>query len=200
MLISFSYLHQYLSNIFGHLSNISYHFFNNPITSYCAIFIIVFLILLGFVLFAEQITTIPVDSLLDTEQDLERRTNDNRISLNLVFQQNVTGLGPSPFLIDRNDTTGLRMARLLPNRAGSFRIINGRGGFVYRQHINQSTGINNQGDLLIHVFNFSLGAVESNRTILSRGLPVQRAAHPTRSNTETVLTILPDYNVNANTN
>lgn len=92
------------------------------------------------------------------------------------------------------------MARLLPNRAGSFKIVNGRGGFVYREHANQSTGINNQGDLLIHVFNYHLNVVESNRTILSRGLPVQRAAHPTRYTVETVLTILPDYNVNNNPN
>ena len=92
------------------------------------------------------------------------------------------------------------MARLLPNRAGSFKIVNGRGGFAYRERANQSTGINNQGDLLINVFNYHLHVVESNRTILSRGLPVQRAAHPTRYTVETVLTILPDYNVNNNPN
>ena len=159
-----------------------------------------FLTLLGIVLYAEERTSIPVHSILDTKADLEQRTNDNNIALNLVFQQNVPGLGPSPFLIDRNDTTGLRMARLLPNRAGSFRIVNGRGGFVYRDRANQSTGINSQGNLLINVFNYHLGVVESNRTILSRGLTVQREPHPTRRTIETVLTILPDYNVNNNPN
>lgn len=194
------YLHQYLSNILSTFNNIPFEIFNNSITTYCVIFIIVFLTLLGIVLYAEERTNIPVHSLLDTKADLEHRTNDNNIALNLVFQLGVTGLGPSPFLIDRNDPTGLRMARLLPNRAGSFKIVNGRGGFVYREHANQSTGINNQGDLLIHVFNYHLNVVESNRTILSRGLPVQRAAHPTRYTVETVLTILPDYNVNNNPN
>lgn len=194
------YLHQYLSNILSTFNNIPFEIFNNSITTYCVIFIIVFLTLLGIVLYAEERTSIPVHSILDTKADLEQRTNDNNIALNLVFQQNVPGLGPSPFLIDRNDTTGLRMARLLPNRAGSFRIVNGRGGFVYRDRANQSTGINSQGNLLINVFNYHLGVVESNRTILSRGLTVQREPHPTRRTIETVLTILPDYNVNNNPN
>ena len=69
------YLHQYLSNILSTFNNIPFEIFNNSITTYCVIFIIVFLTLLGIVLYAEERTNIPVHSLLDTKADLERRTN-----------------------------------------------------------------------------------------------------------------------------
>lgn len=155
-----------------------------------------FLTLLGIVLYAEERTNITVYSLLDTQADLEQRANDNRIPLNLAFRQNLAGLGTAAFLFDINDRTGLRMLRLLPNRAGSFTTINGVVGIIYRNNPNQTTGINGQGNLLIHVNNFSLAHVDSARPILTRGLPIQRELPDRLYYPVTVLTILPANNAN----
>ncbi|RYE12191.1 MAG: hypothetical protein EOP34_11285 [Rickettsiales bacterium] len=193
----FIYSHQYLSNILGTLNHIKYEFLNHPITTYCVIYLIVFLTLLGIVLFAEQRTKITVKSLLYTKTDLEDRANDNIIGLNFGFQQNLPGLGTDAFLFDINDSTGLRMARLLPDRTFSSRRINGVNGFAYKTSPNYSTGVNSQENLLIHVNNNILDYVDSVRPILTRGLTVQRApfggAYPV-----TVLTILPVNNRNSN--
>lgn len=196
-------LHHLFNNIFGFLSNIPFDYLNNFIPRYDVIFIIVSITLLGFVLFAQQSqTTIPLDSLLDTQADLERRKNDNNIPLNLVFQRHHVGTRVHSFLIDRNDSTGIRMAALFPNRAGSFRVINGMVGLLYtRDNVPGSrVGLNNQNELLINVNNYSLFPVDAARGILSRGLPIQRTPHARSPNDITVLTVLSDYNTNINTN
>ena len=114
----------------------------------------------------------------------------------MAFRQNLAGLGTAAFLFDINDRTGLRMLRLLPNRAGSFTTINGVVGIIYRNNPNQTTGINGQGNLLIHVNNFSLAHVDSARPILTRGLPIQRELPDRLYYPVTVLTILPANNAN----
>jgi hypothetical protein len=196
-------LHHLFNNIFGFLSNIPFDYLNNIIPSYCVIFIIVSITLLGFVLFAQQSqTTIPVDSLLDTQADLERRKNDNRIPLDLVYQRHHVGARVHSFLVDRNDSTGIRMAALFPNRPGSFRVINGVVGLLYtRDNVPGSrVGLNNQNELLINVNNYSLFAVDVARGVQSRGLPIQRTPHARSPNDITVLTVLSDFNINTNTN
>lgn len=183
----------------GYLSNISFDFFNSSIPMYCVIFIIVLLTILGFISFAEKRkTTVTVDSLLDPKEDYERRTN---IPLNLVYQIHPVGSVLQPFLIDKNDSTGIRMMRLFPNRVGSFTYINGAVGLVCRENSdpNSPAGLNNQGLLLINTNNYSLNAVDQERTILSRGLPIQRTPHLNRPNVMTVLTVYRDYNINNNT-
>jgi hypothetical protein len=197
MQTKFINLHQYLSNILGALNNIPYEILNNFITTYCLIFIIVGLTLLGFVLYAER-TNVTVASLLDTQADLEQRTNDNSIPLNLVFRQNLAGSETAAVLYDLNDRTGLRMLRLLPNRAGSVTTVNGGLGIFYRNNPNHTTGINGQGNLLIHANNYCLDHVDSVRPILTRGLPVHRGLPNRVHYPVTVLTILPDNNPNAN--
>ena len=83
---NYSTLHHLLNNIVGYLSNIPFDYLNNFIPSYCIIFIIAYITLLGFVLFADNAAgRITVDSYLDTQADLERRANDNNIPLNLAF-------------------------------------------------------------------------------------------------------------------
>ena len=208
MLTPFTNLHQHLSNIFIHLSNILYNIFNNhiisynlfynSITTYCVIFIIVLLTLLGFVLYAEEKTKIPVASLVNTQAELDQKANDNNIAINMSFRHNVDGLGTAAFLYDMNESDGLRMLRLLPNRAGSLRTINGVVGIVYRDNPNHTTGVNGQGNLLIHVNNSNLAIVDSARPILTRGLPVQRNLPARPFYPVTVLTILPANNNNAN--
>lgn len=188
--------------ISGYLSNISSDFFNNSIPMYCVIFIIVLLTMLGFISFAEERKkTVTVDSLLDTKEDYERRKNDNSIPLNLVYQVQPVGSVFLPFLIDRNDSTGIRMMRLFPNRIGSFTYINGSMGLVCREHSdpNTLTGLNNQHLLTINANNYSLNAVDQERAILSRGLPIQRTPHISRPRLMTVLTVHRDYNINNNT-
>jgi hypothetical protein len=170
---------------------------------YCGIFIIVLWTILGFILFAEETKkTFTVNSLLDTKEDLERRENDNKIPLNLVFQMHPAGSGFVPFLIDRNDSTAIRLMRLFPNRAVSFRVMNGRMGLMCRESFdpNSLVGLNNQGLLLINANNYSLDSVEQQRAILSRGLPIQKTPHFRRPNVMTVLTVYPDFNFNPNNN
>ena len=126
-------LHHLLNNIVGYLSNIPFDYLNNFIPSYCIIFIIAFITLLGFVLFADNADRrITVDSYIDTQADLERRANDNTIPLDLAFiyVTSPTWNAPRPFLIDKNDSSGLRIKSLFPDRTASYRIINGRGGFI----------------------------------------------------------------------
>jgi hypothetical protein len=79
----YSTLHHLLNNIVGYLSNIPFDYLDTFIPSYCIIFIIAFITLLGFVSFAAR--RITVDSYMDTQTDLERRANDNTIPLNLSF-------------------------------------------------------------------------------------------------------------------
>ena len=190
-------LHQYLSNILGTLNNINYEIQNNTITTYCVISLIVFLTLLGIVLYAEQSTNVTVNSLLDTHADLDRRTNDNSYPINMTFRQNIPGRGTAAFLYDINDRTGLRMARLITNRAQSFVTINGVVGIIYVNNPNYSTGVvNSQGNLLIRVNNYSLRIVDGVRPILTRGLPVDRQLHDRED--VTILTILPNNNPNPN--
>ena len=203
MTTNYTNLNHLFYKISGYLSNISSDFFNNSIPMYCVIFIIVLLTMLGFISFAEERkTTVTVDSLLDTKEDYERRKNDNNIPLNLVYQVQPVGSVFQPFLIDRNDSTGIRMMRLFPNRIGSFRFINGRMGLVCRENSdpNSLAGINNQHLLLIYANNYSLDAVDQERAILSRGLPIQRTPHFNRPNVKTGLTVHRDYNINTNTN
>jgi preprotein translocase subunit SecY len=79
-------LHHLLNNIVAYSSNISSDYLNNFIPSYCIIFIIAFITLLGFVLFADNADRrITVASYMDTQADLERRANDNTIPLNLHY-------------------------------------------------------------------------------------------------------------------
>jgi hypothetical protein len=170
---------------------------------YCVIFIFVLFTILGFISFAEEKkTTISVDSLLDKKEDYERRKNDNNIPLNLVYQMHLIGTRVLPFLVDRNDSTGIRMLRLFPNRAGSFTSINGMVGLVCRENSdpNSPAGLNPQGLLLINANNYFLRIIDQERTILSRGLPIQRTPHLNRPNVMTVLTVHTDYNTNNNTN
>jgi hypothetical protein len=115
----------------------------------------------------------------------------------MTFRQNIPGRGTAAFLYDINDRTGLRMARLITNRAQSFVTINGVVGIIYVNNPNYSTGVvNSQGNLLIRVNNYSLRIVDGVRPILTRGLPVDRQLHDRED--VTILTILPNNNPNPN--
>jgi len=184
----YSTLHHLLDNIVGYSSNIPLEYLNSFIPSFCLIFIIAFITLLGFVSFSARIT---VDSYLDTDADVERRANDNTIPLDLAYKY-VTG--PTwntdrPFLIDKNDPSGLRIKALFPDRTASFRIIDGRGGFVYNPaHV----VVNSQGELLTNVNTYSFVIVDQVRGVNSGGLPVQKIRHVTRPNAITILRVFRD--------
>lgn len=93
-------LHHLLNNIVAYSSNIPFDYLNNFIPSYCIIFIIAFITLLGFVLFADNADRrITVGSYMDTQADLERRANDNTIPLNLyyIYVTSPTWNAPRPF-------------------------------------------------------------------------------------------------------
>lgn len=175
----YSTLHHLLNNIVGYLSNIPFDYLNT---------FIAFITLLGIVSFAARIT---VDSYLDTDADLERRANDNTIPLNLAFLYVMfpTWNAPRPFLIDKNDMTGLRIKSLFPNRTASFRIIDGKGGFVYNP---ANVVVNNQGELLTNVNIYSFVIVNQVRGVQSGGLPVQTIRHASSPNTVTVLKVFRD--------
>ena len=190
---NYSTLHHLLNNIVAYSSNIPFDYLNNFIPSYCIIFIIAYITLLGFVLFADNAAgRITVDSYLDTQADLERRANDNNIPLNLAFiyVMNPTWNSPRPFLIDKNDRAGLRIKSLFPDRsASSFRIVDGKGGFVYNPG---RVVVNNQGELLTNVNIYSFNIVNQTRGVLSWGLPVQRIPHANSPYSITVLRVLRD--------
>lgn len=183
-------LHHLFNNMFGYLSNIPFDYLNNFIPSYCMIFILASITLLGLVLFAENaVGLIPVASYNDTQADLERRANDNTIPLNLAFTlvSSPTWNAPRPFIFDSNETSGLRIKSLFPDRGASYKIINGRGGFINNP---AQVVINNQGELLTNVNIYSFTAVDQVRGVLSGGLPVQRIPHARIPGTVTVLRVL----------
>ena len=185
-------LHHLLNNIVAYSSNISSDYLNNFIPSYCIIFIIAFITLLGFVLFADNADRrITVGSYMDTQADLERRANDNTIPLNLyyIYVTSPTWNAPRPFLIDKNERAGLRIKSLFPDRTASYRIIDGKGGFFYNPG---SVVVNNQGELLTNVNIYSFLAVDQLRGVQSGGVPVQRIRHASSPNTVTVLRVLRD--------
>ena len=93
------------------------------------------------------------------------------------------------FLIDKNDMTGLRIKSLFPNRTASFRIIDGKGGFVYNP---ANVVVNNQGELLTNVNIYSFVIVNQVRGVQSGGLPVQTIRHASSPNTVTVLKVFRD--------
>ena len=183
-------LHHLLNNIVAYSSNIPFDYLNNFIPSYCIIFIIAFITLLGFVLFADNADRrITVGSYMDTQADLERRANDNTIPLNLyyIYVTSPTWNAPRPFLIDKNERAGLRIKSLFPDRTASYRIIDGKGGFFYNPG---SVVVNNQGELLTNVNIYSFLAVDQLRGVQSGGVPVQRIRHASSPNTVTVLRVL----------
>ena len=185
-------LHHLLNNIVAYSSNIPFDYLNNFIPSYCIIFIIAFITLLGFVLFADNADRrITVGSYMDTQADLERRANDNTIPLNLyyIYVTSPTWNAPRPFLIDKNERAGLRIKSLFPDRTASYRIIDGKGGFFYNPG---SVVVNNQGELLTNVNIYSFLAVDQLRGVQSGGVPVQRIRHASSPNTVTVLRVLRD--------
>jgi len=185
-------LHHLLNNIVAYSSNIPFDYLNNFIPSYCIVFIIAFITLLGFVLFADNADRrITVGSYMDTQADLERRANDNTIPLNLyyIYVTSPTWNAPRPFLIDKNDSAGLRIKSLFPDRTASYRIIDGKGGFFYNPG---SVVVNSQGELLTNVNIYSFAVVDRVRGVLSGGLPVQRIPHARSPNTVTVLRVLRD--------
>ena len=185
-------LHHLLNNIVAYSSNIPFDYLNNFIPSYCIIFIIAFITLLGFVLFADNADRrITVASYMDTQADLERRANDNTIPLNLhyIYVTSPTWNAPRPFLIDKNDSAGLRIKSLFPDRTASYRIIDGKGGFVYNPG---SVVVNSQGELLTNVNIYSFVAVDLLRGVQSGGLPIERIRHASSPNTVTVLRVLRD--------
>ena len=185
-------LHHLLNNIVAYSSNIPFDYLNNFIPSYCIIFIIAFITLLGFVLFADNADRrITVGSYMDTQADLERRANDNTIPLNLhfIYVMSPTWNAPRPFLIDKNETAGIRIKSLFPDRTATYRIIDGRGGFVYNPG---KVVVNSQGELLTNVNIYSFAVVDRVRGVLSGGLPVQRIPHARSPNTVTVLRVLRD--------
>ena len=188
----FNTLHHLLNNIVAYSSNIPFDYLNNFIPSYCIIFIIAFITLLGFVLFADNADRrITVGSYMDTQADLERRANDNTIPLNLyyIYVTSPTWNAPRPFLIDKNERAGLRIKSLFPDRTASYRIIDGKGGFFYNPG---SVVVNNQGELLTNVNIYSFLAVDQLRGVQSGGVPVQRIRHASSPNTVTVLRVLRD--------
>ena len=188
----FNTLHHWLNNIVAYSSNIPFDYLNNFIPSYCIIFIIAFITLLGFVLFADNADRrITVGSYMDTQADLERRANDNTIPLNLyyIYVTSPTWNAPRPFLIDKNERAGLRIKSLFPDRTASYRIIDGKGGFFYNPG---SVVVNNQGELLTNVNIYSFLAVDQLRGVQSGGVPVQRIRHASSPNTVTVLRVLRD--------
>lgn len=188
----FNTLHHLLNNIVAYSSNIPFDYLNNFIPSYCIIFIIAFITLLGFVLFADNADRrITVDSYIDTQADLERRANDNTIPLDLhfIYVTSPTWNAPRPFLIDKNERAGLRIKSLFPDRTASYRIIDGKGGFFYNPG---SVVVNNQGELLTNVNIYSFLAVDQLRGVQSGGVPVQRIRHASSPNTVTVLRVLRD--------
>ena len=185
----YSTLHHLLNNIVGYLSNIPFDYLDTFIPSYCIIFIIAFITLLGFVSFAAR--RITVDSYMDTQTDLERRANDNTIPLNLsfIYVMSPTWNAPRPFLIDKNETAGIRIKSLFPDRTATYRIIDGRGGFVYNPG---KVVVNSQGELLTNVNIYSFVAVDQLRGVQSGGLPVQKIRHAKSPYTVTVLRVLRD--------
>ena len=188
----FNTLHHLLNNIVAYSSNIPFDYLNNFIPSYCIIFIIAFITLLGFVLFADNADRrITVGSYMDTQADLERRANDNTIPLDLhfIYVTSPTWNAPRPFLIDKNETAGIRIKSLFPDRTATYRIIDGRGGFVYNPG---KVVVNSQGELLTNVNIYSFAVVDRVRGVLSGGLPVQRIPHARSPNTVTVLRVLRD--------
>ena len=188
----FNTLHHLLNNIVAYSSNIPFDYLNNFIPSYCIIFIIAFITLLGFVLFADNADRrITVGSYMDTQADLERRANDNTIPLNLhyIYVMSPTWNAPRPFFTDKNESAGLRKKSLFPDRTASYRIIDGKGGFVYNPG---SVVVNSQGELLTNVNIYSFLAVDQLRGVQSGGVPVQRIRHASSPNTVTVLRVLRD--------
>ena len=188
----FNTLHHLFNNIVAYSSNIPFDYLNNFIPSYCIIFIIAFITLLGFVLFADNTDRrITVGSYMDTQADLERRANDNTIPLNLhyIYVMSPTWNAPRPFLIDKNESAGLRIKSLFPDRTASYRIIDGKGGFVYNPG---SVVVNSQGELLTNVNIYSFVAVDLLRGVQSGGLPIERIRHASSPNTVTVLRVLRD--------
>ena len=175
-------LHHLFNNIVGYLSNIPFDHLNNFIPSYCIILIIAFITLLGIVSFADNAATrITVESYMDTQADLERRAYDNSIPLDLAFTYvtSPTWNAPRPFLIDINDAAGLRIKSLFPGRTASYRMFNGRAGFVYNPG---RVVVNSQGELLTHVNIYTFVFVDRARGVQSGGLPVQRIPHETNPN------------------
>lgn len=183
-------LHPLFDKIFDYLSKIPFNYLNTFINSYCVIFILVFITLLGLVLFAEN-RAITVDSYLDTEADLERRINDNNIPLDLAYilVSGPTWTKPHPFLIDRNDSTGVRLKIFFLGKTPTFTKIDGRGGFIYSpRHVS----FNDQGELLPSVNIQMFFAVDQWRGVQSRGRPINRLPHSVKPDLLTVLRVTRD--------
>ena len=169
------------NNVLSTLSSISSFLDNNPMNINCIIFILVTITLLGIVLFTAS-TSANINNLLDTDADFKRRKNDNRIPLDLAYVTN--GLS-SPLLIDRNDSTGLRMKALFLNRT-ELTERNGRSGFITRP---SNVVYNMQGELLVNAPLATFLAVDRWRGVQTRGLPIQRQDHHAQPYTITVLRV-----------
>jgi hypothetical protein len=176
-------LYDLFYKIFTSLSKIS-SFFNNLVSTYCTIFILVTITLLGLVLFANNASISPkVDNLIDTKADLERRTNDNTIPLDLAYVPNGEF---GHFLIDKKDSTGLRMKALFINRTTSFKVIGNRGGFIIST---AHARPNNQGELLVNADLMTFNAVNQYRGVLTRGIAIDTNKHHSLPNGLTVLKV-----------
>ncbi|RYE13345.1 MAG: hypothetical protein EOP34_09020 [Rickettsiales bacterium] len=171
----------FLSYISSFISNISSFILDNSI--YCTIFILVPITLVGIVLLADASTSAKLENILDTKQDFIKRSNDNRIPLNLGFVQYN---GPGLMLIDHNDSYAVRMLGLFPNRTESFISDGARSGLrIKPQHVQ----INNDGELLVNASMHAFLAVSQVRAVQSRGLPIGRQPHHSIPDDVTVLKV-----------
>lgn len=171
----------FLSYISSFISNISSFILDNSI--YCTIFILVPITLVGIVLLADASTSAKIENIMDTKQDLIRRSNDNRIPLNLGFVQYN---GPGLMLIDHNDSRAIRMLGLFPNRTVSFISDGARSGLKIQP---QHAEINNDGELLVNASLYAFLGVSQDRAILSRGLPIGTQPHHKKPYDVTVLKV-----------
>jgi len=169
------------NNVLSTLSSISSFLDNNPMNINCIIFILVTITLLGIVLFTAS-TSANINNLLDTDADFKRRKNDNRIPLDLAYVTN--GLS-SPFLIDRNDSTGIRMSTLFLNRAS----LTERGGISGFPTNPRHAVYNMQGELLVNAPLASFTAVNAFRGVQTRGIPIQTEVHNADPNTIIILKV-----------
>jgi hypothetical protein len=175
-------LYDLFCNIFTSLSNILSSL-DNLGSTYCTIFILVTITLLGLVLFANNASiSSEIRNLLDTQADFEERVKDNDIPLNLVY----VPYGPaSHLLIDKSDETGIRLRTLFLYRTGSLAEMGGHKGFVIKELPN------NQGELLVNTNTILFRQVEDRRGILTRGAIIDRYPHLT-DRFKTVIKVLRD--------
>jgi hypothetical protein len=175
-------LYDLFCNIFTSLSNILSSL-NNLGSTYCTIFILVTITLLGLVLFANNASVSPeVRNLLDTQTDFEERVKDNKIPLNLVYVPYGAG---SRLLIDKNDETGIRVRTQFFFRAASLVERGGYNGFVIKKLPND------QGELLVNTNTTLFTEVEASRGVLTRGAIIDRELH-LKDPLKTVIKVLRD--------